>query len=236
MTLQDLIEQFRSEVSDEAPPFLWSDDEALLYAIDAQDMFVRIGGGIADVTVAAADVGTPATRLEDLSLTASNPYTSISPYILRVRSGRLLTAGRDVTFAQESDMQLVWVRDYGWTQGLSFDDSDTGQVTHGVLGVRDNHVRWVRVPDANDTCRLHVFRLPFPRIVKQEDDLEIADHHHLHLTKWMKHLAYAKQDAETRDDKQSATFEAAFRQYAETARKELERQRYRPRAVQYRGI
>jgi hypothetical protein len=236
VTLQELIARFRSEVADEAQPHLWSDSELLTYAVDAQDRLVRATGGIADVTVAAADVGNPVTRLQDLALTANDPYSTISPYVLRIRSARLLTAARDVAIAQEADMPAVTQQDYGWAQGMHFDDTDTGVVTHGVLGVREDKVRWVRVPVEADTCRLHVFRLPFPRIDDQGDALEVREEHHESLLLWMKHRAYSKQDAEARDDKQAAESRAVFMQYCETARQEQERRKYRPRVVQYGGI
>jgi hypothetical protein len=236
MELQDLIARFRSEVSDEDQPYLWSDPDVLQYAIEAQDMLVRLTGGIRDVTVAAADVGAPPTRLADLVLADGSPYTAFSPYILRIRSGRLLTVARDVTFIQEADMGKVMVRDYGFSQGLSFDDADEGDVQYGVLGVRDKFIRWVRVPNAADTCRLHVMRLPYPRIEEQEDDLEVDAQYHAHLLDWMKYLGYSKQDAEARNDKQAATFRASFMAYADQARAEVERQRYKVRTVQYGGI
>lgn len=232
MDLQALIIHWRSQVDDESPPYLWSDDEALLYAIDAQDMLVRHTGGLSDMTVASADVGVPATRLADLPLTAGQPYTAISPYVLRIRSARLLTAKLDIAIASESDLRLVPFRDYGQTRGMSLDDTDTGEVRYGVLGIRDNFVRWARVPDAADTCRLHVYRLPYPRIASQEGSLEIAEQHHLHLVKWMKHLAYSKEDAETYDKKLAEDNETSFTAYCDMARKELERQRFKPRRVQ----
>ena len=236
MTLQELLGRFRGEVSDEDQPHLWSDAEILAYAIDAQDRMVRATGGIADVTVAAADVGSPVTRLQDLALTASDPYSTISPYVLRIRSARLLTVARDVVIAQEADMPAATQQDYGWAQGMHFDDTDTGVVTHGVLGVREDKVRWVRVPDAADTCRMHVYRLPFPRIAGQGDALEVREEHHVSLILWMKHRAYSKQDAEARDDRQAKDNEVAFVRYCETARQEQERRKYRPRVVQYGGL
>lgn len=230
MTLQELIEEFRRQVNDEAQPYLWSDEEVLAYAIDAQDVFVRRSGGIADVTVASPST----TRLTDLDLTAGDPYSPISPYILRIRSGRLLTAARDVQFSQESDMDNVVKTDYGMTLGTSFDDTLTGAVSYGILGVRDNYVRWVKVPSDSDTCRLHVFRLPYPRIASQEDPLEVQEQHHRHLLLWMKHLAYSKQDAEARDDEKAEKFEAMAEKYMATASREQQRVRFRPRQVQFR--
>jgi hypothetical protein len=234
--LQDLIAEFRSQIDDEAPPYLVSDDSALLYAIDAQDMFVRLTGGIKDVTVAAADVGTPATRLQDLALAEDNPYSAVSPYVLRIRSGRLLTALRDVEFIGEGDLSQVSFSDYGVTSGASLDDTDTGEVRYGLQDIRDGYVRWVRVPDAADTCRLSVYRLPFPRIADQEDDLEIQAQHHLHLVKWMKHLAYSKEDAEIYDKNLADRNEAAFKAYCDAASGEADRRRHKTRVVHYGGL
>jgi hypothetical protein len=224
VTIQELIALFRQQVADEALPYLWSDDEVLQYVVDAQDVFVRKTGGLADATTAA---------ICSVALVADEPFSDLSPYILRIRSGRLVTAGRNVRFGREADMGNIMVRDYGWTQGMTFDDDDTGEVTHGILGLGENKVRWVRVPVASDTCKLHVFRLPYPRIADQEDALEIGEQHHLHLVKWMKHLAYSKQDAETRDDKLALESRVAFEAYCDESRREKERNRYRTGQVQF---
>jgi hypothetical protein len=234
MDLQTLImEHFRRQIDDEAPPYLISDEEALAYAIDAQDMFVRSTGGLTDMTVPAADVGTPATRLADLTVAVDNPWAALSPYVLRVRSARLVTDEADVEIIGEADLTTARVQDYGWTNGLSLDDTDTGPVRFGVLGLRENYVRWVRVPEEADTCRLHFYRLPFPRIEDAEDDLEIGEQHHIHLVKWMKYLAYSKQDAEIYSPNQAAKCQADFEAYCERARKETQRQRHKTRVVQF---
>ena len=57
MTLQGLIEFWRKQVSDESAPYLWDDTEALIFAIDAQDMFVRSGQGITGVMGDSPSVG-----------------------------------------------------------------------------------------------------------------------------------------------------------------------------------
>lgn len=236
MELQDLIGEFRSQIDDEAPPYLISDDSALLYAIDAQDMFVRLTGGILDTTVAAADVGAPPTRLQDLTVTASEPYSAVSPYVLRVRSARLLTIQQEVKFISQGDLPAVPVDDYGFANGMALDDTDTGDIRFALEDVREGYVRWLRVPNAADTCRLRVFRLPFPRIAAQEDNLEIQEQHHLHLVKWMKHLAYSKTDAEIYDKKLAEDNEAAFTAYCSQARGEKDRRRHKTRVVAYGGL
>ena len=239
MTPQDLLEQFRRDMSDEDAPYLWSDPEILLYLIYAQDAMCKAMGGIADVSVALADIGSPQTRLQDLDATALDPWAPVSPYILRIRSGRMMTDGRDILLGQESDMTQVIVRDYGWQQGLAFNDADTGPVTHGLLGIRENYVRWVRVPDTTDTCRLHFFRLPYPRLTgwntATDGAIEVPEDQHLFLVDGMRARAYLKQDAETYDKGQGERFAAAFSASCDRARRELERRRYRPRVVHYGG-
>jgi hypothetical protein len=232
--LQDLGAEFRSQVSDEAQPYLWSDDEVLRYIIDAQDMFVRNIGGLSDMST---------TEIVDVDVTAGNPWSVHSPYILRVRSGRLLTAKRDVEMIGEGQVgTTTMIRDYGWTNSAQLDDDDIGIVRFGVLGLEEKKIRWVQVPSESDTVRLHVFRLPYPRIPGPREDepgwdagvpLEIDEHHHRHLILWMKHLAYSKQDAEARDDKKAADNKLAFEEYCKKAKIENERRAYKPRVVAY---
>ena len=50
MTPTQLKDLFRSDVRDEASPPLWTDTEIFVYMDDAQKMFCREGGGIADST------------------------------------------------------------------------------------------------------------------------------------------------------------------------------------------
>lgn len=227
MDIQDLIAQWRREVSDESQPYLWDDDEALLFAIDAQDTFVRLIGGIADATTAA---------ITDLAVTASTPFTAHSPHIVRIRSAKLLTAKRPIMIANEADLPSLRISDYGTFRAAYLDDTETGDVVAGVLGVEKNKIRWYKVPQATDTCRLNVMRLPYPRITDQDSPLEIGEHHHYHLIKWMKHLAYSKEDAETYDKDLADSNEATFRRYCDDAKQEEERQRFKPRVVQYGGI
>lgn len=239
MTPQEVLAQFRSDMSDEADPPLWSDDDAWSYYKQSYDTMVKRIGGIADVTVDPADAAAIAgTRLPDLATTASEPYTAFSPYILRIRSGRLLTAKRDIPFLQEGDLNTVMVRDYGWTRGMTLDDTDEGDVTHGVLGVRENYVRWIRVPASADTVRLNVLRLPYPRPTGWEDGLsiELPEDLHVHLVTGMRALAYLKQDAETYDRTQAERMATRFERACHDAYNDVQRRRYRRRSMAYGGL
>lgn len=241
MKTQDLVAYFRKQVSDEQQPYLWDDDEVLQYVIDAQDMFVRAMGGISVVTVPAAS--DPSNlQLQDLVLTPNIPLTAFSPYILRFRSAQLLTAHISIKLMDEAQVGLNRVCDpylnefSGFSLPPYLDDTDTGDVQGAVLGYVDNNIRWYRVPIVADSCRLHVYRLPYPRITAQESPLEIQEQHHLHLSLWMKALAYAKEDAETFDKNLADRNADAFNAYCKKASAEQDRQRFRPRIVHYGGI
>jgi hypothetical protein len=48
MTPAELLSLFRKEVVDTAEPYLWSDEEFYHYVNEAQDLHLRLIGGIAD--------------------------------------------------------------------------------------------------------------------------------------------------------------------------------------------
>ena len=228
MLIQDLNKLWRKQVSDEEQPYLWDDDEFLQYLIDAQDTFVRITGGFSDSTT---------TALTDIPVVTDEPFAYHSPYILRIRSAKMLSDWHPVKMISEADIGLQTTNDYGLQiPGEYLKDTDTGVVNAGILGMEELGIRWWKVPNADDTCRLHIYRLPYPRIATTEDTLEIPEQHHLALLMWVKKHAYSKEDAETYDRDLAERNEKKFIAYCETARDELERQRYKPRTVQYGGI
>ena len=63
-TLHDL---FRSEVRDEATPYLWSDVEVYSFIDDAQKMFCRLQGGIADASSAITHINVVAGSLDQVN-------------------------------------------------------------------------------------------------------------------------------------------------------------------------
>ena len=228
MTPLETLAEWRSQVADEDTPYLWSDDQAFRYLIDAQDKFVEWTGGILDSTTAA---------LTDLALIANSPWAAFSPYVLRfLDRGRLLTAKRDVKFASKSDIEQIKVRDYGQWMPLSFDDADVGEVMYAITGLDENKVRLVRVPAVNDTLRTTVYRLPFPRIADWDDPLEIPEENHLDLILWMKHRAYGKHDAETYDKALAKESKEDFKAICEDVRAKKERRQHKPRVVKYGGL
>jgi len=228
MTITEVIDEFRRQVQDLETPYLFSDDEILLWLIDAQDMLVRGFGGFADFF-------TP--ELTQVSVTANEPWSDISPYILRIRSGQMQTARTPVDFIHEGDLESLQMKDYGFSIPIDFlDDADTGAVRAGILELTDGKIRWYKVPESDDVCKLHIYRLPYPRITDTDCKLEVQEQHHLHLIKWMKYMAYSKEDAETYDKALADTNETAFNSYVEKVKQEMSRLRHKPKQVRYGGI
>ena len=65
---------------------------------------------------------------------------------------------------------------------------------------------------------------------------DVKEHHHLHFMKWMRHLAYNKQDAETFDAAKSEKEAAAFLAYCELAKREKDKYKSKVRVVRYGGL
>lgn len=227
MLITEVLDEFRRQVKDLEQPYLWSSTEALGYLTDAQDSFIRFTGGIPDATTRA---------LTDLPLVVDAPFAAFSPYILRIRSARLVTGKTTVRLIQEGDLAGIQTSDYGTSNLAALDDTDTGTVEAGILGLEEHKIRWYKVPATADTCRLQIFRLPYPRIVDENSTLEISEHFHRGLILRMRELAYSKQDAETYSKNDVIRYGQEFEAYCARAKIERQRLAYRPRTVAYGGI
>ena len=219
MNGQTLIEFFRSEVRDEVEPYLWSNDEVYSYATQAQDMFCRLTGGVADATSALTTVNVP----------AGVEFSAISPRILKLRAAYNASTGRDIELLNYEDLQFS----NGYPPGRRF-DSTPGSVSALILGMESNKVRWVSIPNEDLVVRLVVYRMPLTEVTANVA-LEIDEHHQHYLLSWMKHLAHKKQDAETFDKGRSDLFRDEFLEYCRQAKAERERREHKFRAVAYGG-
>lgn len=221
-----LHDLYRADVRDDAAPYLWSSPEIYAYIDDAQKMFCRLQGGIADASSADTIV----------SVTAGDVFASISPRILKLREARRSSDNRGLEILNFEDLQSTMLRDdYGiMGTGYTF-DLTPGSVTALVVGMETNRVRLVRVPDADLTLNLIVYRLPLVTITGSGQALEIDEHHHRHLMLWMKHLGHQKQDAETYDRGRADMFRDEFYAYCDRAKAEREKREHKYRTVKYGG-
>ena len=227
MNAGELLSRFRTEVADTQLPYLWSDEEILAYIDAAQNQFCRLAGGILDSTSA----------LTQVAVTISDAWVSISPRILAIRRIQRLSDYAPVDPISLEDFERMGDDDYGTARRYRLDASE-GLVRYAVVNMATDALRLVPIPAAAETLDMTVYRLPLAAVSVDTIDtaLEIAAHHQEYLLWWMKHLAYSKQDAETRDDRKAQTFDGKFRAYCEQARQERERREHKPRAVAYGGI
>lgn len=227
MDVAELTEAFRSEVYDLHAPYLWSDADVLRYASEAESMFCRLSGGVADSTTQAI------TRIP---YEAGDEFVKYDPRILVIRAIRHEESGREVRILNVEDVaQLAIDTDYGIQRGFRLDNTP-GEVRFVVTNMEPAKLRLVRIPSHAGVLRMTVYRRPLARITDLDGTLEIPEEHHNSLLWWMKALAYQKDDTETRDPKRVAENETRFVDYCAQVRAEREKREHKVRVVHYGGL
>jgi hypothetical protein len=228
MTSDALLEMFRRDTMDIRRPYLWSDEEIYAFENDAYYMFARLTGGIPDFSTSAVCL---------VTATVNVSTSALHPKILRIRKAHLEADGRAVHVINAQDTDGLNDEDYGLLRRLSSVVNIPGPVRYMIIGQEQDKVQWVNLPDATTQVRLLVERLPLTTIDGPDQTFDgVKDHHVLHLLKWMRHLAYNKQDAEVYDPSKSASEAAAFMGYCDLARREKEVAKHKVRVVRYGGI
>jgi hypothetical protein len=218
MTSSDLLTLFRSEMSDTAAPYLWSDEDVFGYMDDAQTMYCRKTDGILDASTDA---------VTKIAVVPGSDRIALHAKIKRIRALTREDTGRDLDVINRDDMvQRRW-----------YFDGTVGEVKALVIGQEAHKARVY--PTSNETVnlRLEVLRLPLLAITTDGDQaFEIDAEHHRHLLLWMKHLAYMKQDAETFDRTKAMEFEGKALAYFAQVKEEERRKAFKVRTVAYGGI
>lgn len=107
---------------------------------------------------------------------------------------------------------------------------EEGAIEYLVLGGERLTAQVVPAPSSDETLILHVRRLPLKQMLESSDNLnDIGDEHQLHLLKWMKALAYRKQDAETFDMDKASANEASFVEYCDQSSYEFDQYKRKTR-------
>lgn len=226
MTSDELYDLFRKDVVDTVRPYFWSDEEVYAYMNDAYFMFVRLTGGIpdynSDATFVTASEGESESEV-DLS-------------ILRFRGASLSPSFEDIEIINAQDVGNLTDSDYGVLRRLNAPTS-TGKPRYMVTGQEEGLVTWVPIPDKDYEVRLLLDRLPLSEITDAGQSFTgVQPHHHLHFLKWMKSLAYRKQDAETFDLARADREQADFYGYCELSKREKGTYKNKVRVVSYGGI
>lgn len=227
MTSDELYDLFRKDVVDTALPYLWSDTEVYAYMNDAYYMFVRLTGGISDYLNDSVCL---------LTTAVDEKYSDLHPSILVVRSATLEPNGEAVHVINAQDVESLNDEDFGLLRRLNM-HTTKGKVRYMIVGLQQDVVQWVNIPNAAYNVRLLVERLPLEDITGSGQEFDgVKSHHHIHFLKWMKHLAYYKQDAETFDRAKSDVCKADFVAYCDMAKREKDRYKHKVRVVRYGGI
>lgn len=212
MNTTELLALFRTEVSDNALPYLWADDFVYTYIDEAQKQFCRLTEGIED------------SRSYTLKIKSGIVWYSIDPAILKIRSAHDSVTGKEIPIVATEKMANM---------GLWFDGA-TGPLKVLISGLERNALRALPVPNVASTVELRTFRLPAD--IAAGDDFEIDAQHVLPLLHWVKYRAYSVQDADAGDKSRAELNRKEFELYCTRARVEQGRLRRPVSTVAYGGI
>lgn len=216
MTSDELLAQFRVEVTDTVSPYLWSDVEAYGYLDAAQKEFCKQTDGIPDATSAFLTVPLVADSADYLTLDSS---------ILKIRGVTRTDTGRPVEVVNYEDMA---------TRRWYF-DGRTGPLQALIIGEERHKCRPYPVTNEAVSLKLLVFRLPLAKIEESGQDLEIDEDYHVGLLHWCKHRAYSKPDADTFNPKAAQTSRDEFLAFCAGVKVTEARKNHKPRTVAYGG-
>lgn len=227
MESHELLCAFREDAVDATAPYLWSNAEVYRYMNDAYFMFVRLTGGIPDGS----------SSVTTLLAAADTATTPIDKSILRIRTAHNVTDNNcPVKIINVQDVDALTSDDYGVIR-YNAQSTQPGPVRYLISGEEETYVRWVNIPVVNTTIQLVVERLPLIPITRDRQRLTgVREEHHYHLLKWMRHLAYRKQDADTFNLTKSDQERDDFVAYCALATKEKGIRKHKVRVVAYGGL
>lgn len=226
MKTSELLNLFRLETDDVAEPYLWSDEEFLAYLDEAQDLHLRLVGGIADRRSA----------LTKLSYKTGDQFKKYDDRILRIRAAIDETNTKVIVQNLDSLETPYLEDDYGRLINGGLDDGRTGPLKYLITDVNNNEVQLYPIPDHDGFLRLFVYRRALEPVTSTGAELEVPSYSRLNLLNWVKYKAYMKQDAETFDGARAEQFKTAFTDGVLLARKEKEGREDRKRLMSYGGI
>lgn len=226
MLSHELVQAWRDSVADTVEPYLWSDREAYRFLNDAYFMFVRLTGGVPDFGSAECEV----------QVRAGEAFGDLHPSVLRIMSATLRSKQRPIKIVNSTDLPSLTTDDYGGRAKIT-DFNSPGDVSHMVIGMVPDRVRFVMVPMEDDVVDLQIYRLPLSQITRDNQKLcDVSVIHHEHLMHWMSFRAYGKQDADAFDPRRAEYHKAEFERYCAQALRERERYKHKNRVVVYGGL
>lgn len=226
MNSSELLEAYRSGVGAELSR-RFSDYDIFRMMNESYRAFVRLTGGIADFTSEACFI----------PLVAGEHLSSMHPSVLRVMCMHLVSNDLPVRLINLTDVpSIADTDDYGRAIiPRARDDFSQGPVRFALIGAERNKVRWYKVPEANDTARMSIYRMPLIDIVGDGQELsEIGEEHHEALLTNMYYLSMLS--PRVGNVNAAASYKAVFEEYCAFSKREIERYKHKTRVVQYGGL
>lgn len=179
-----------AEAQDESN-LLWTTAELKLYANEAvNEVAIRTNLLGSNVDVSGFNLFTIGPD--------DDPWQAVDERILRVL--RVTWDGRKLDPTSRYKLDLC---SRSW-------EEDTGEPTLFVWDQGSRQVSPYPKPTAEGALRLETRHLPLSLMVDMEDEPAIPAHMRQPAVFWMLHLAYLKNDADTKDDALSAKYDAMF--------------------------
>ena len=194
MKLGELIATARNRADDIAVPYLWSDIEWTEYANDAENEACRRARLITDAST---------TAICEAAITSGNGVITLDKHVIFVRRVKLTSQSQPLHSMDYRDLD----------SGYPSWESQSGPPRAWVRNWETGKALLWPTPDATDTAKLRVVRLPLvPMTNLTTHSPEINERLHLSLVFWMLFRAYSKTDSQTIDPKKASENLALFEQ------------------------
>ena len=223
-TVDDLIDQFRTQMDDNVEPYLWEEDRIVEWIDEAQKIFAEkthIFKGSESISVLAVDGG-------DFAMPA---YVAETRRAILASSAQPLIVGNFNAIDRASVYSDYGIDLYGDWESL------TGTPRLLVLDEKHGYGRLVPKPPADDTIKIHYYRYPLKDITQSSSKLELTDTRHQRLlVVYARAMAYGDHDADVYDPRAEAAKMDEFHTKVDNITAQISRQTRRAGVVKYGGL
>ena len=193
MTLQELIDQFRTDSDDSVSPYLSSDEDVTLWLNEAEEEAALRANLIHDSST---------TAVCTIAVTAAVSVYPLHEAVFSITNAYFTATG-------STDVLTLDLTDRIEQDRLSSDWRTRSELPSSLI-VEDTKVRLTCLPSVAGTLAIECYRAPLNKIASLAASPEIGRAHHRHLVQWALHRCYSRPDAQIHDPDMAAKAEAEF--------------------------